>query len=239
MLETNSATRALRSALLCLLITFAALTCVFALDACSNSAGSASSSSSASSESASASESTAAEDESEPASESASASESTAAASESEPESESASEGETPEADEEDPAAELEAAKNEAQSNGLEVFEGTLRILSADELMELQQADPHMPEMDGTFAVLVFDQATDVVGQSGDGSGERTDTATMLGVAEYTEYSNTVVDKGDLESWRAYDGQRIAVAAYPEEVWFPSDVSLPIGEPRTGEATIL
>lgn len=211
-----------------LLAAVIALACALALAGCSGSGGDASTSSAGEAQSASsAAETSASESASASASESASAS------------TEGKSESTAADAEEEDPSLALQSAINEARSNGLEVFEGTLRVLTADELLKLQEADPNIPGMDGTFAVLVFDQETEVVGQSGDGSGERTDTATMIGVAEYTEYESFTVDEGNLDSWRAYDGQRIAVAAYPDEIWFPSDVSLPIAEPRTSKASVL
>ena len=140
---------------------------------------------------------------------------------------------------EEDSTASLQEAMDEARAKGLEAFEGTLYVLSGEDLLKLQDMDPNMPPDSGEFAVLVFDEEADVTGMSGDGSGPRTDTATMLGVAQYTEYESLVIDSGDLESWRAYDGQHIAVAVAADDIWFPSDVSEPIGEPRTGDAIIL
>jgi len=225
MAKAHLAARTASSNVKHLFIVAAMLCCAFALAGCSSNAGSAASSSA---------------DDSHAVSESttASAAESTAADS-TESTAASSAESQEGEAGEEDASAALQAAMDEARSNGLEVFEGTLRVLTADELIELQEVDPYMPSMEGTFAVLLFDQETEVVGQSGDGSGERTDTATMLGVAQYTEYSSSTVDQGNLDSWRKYDGQHIAIAAYPDEIWFPSDVSLPIGEPRTSEATAL
>ena len=121
------------------------------------------------------------------------------------------------------------------------VVEGTVRVVSAEELVELQKADidPAMAGNGGTYAVLVFDEPTEVDGMSGDGTGGRTETANMLGIAEYTEYDSFTIDKGDLDSWRAYDGKHVTLAAKAEDIMFPSDVRLPLGEPATGEAVVL
>ena len=57
----------------------------------------------------------------------------------------------------------------------------------------------------------------------------------MLSVASKTKYTTA----GDIDSWRAYDGKHIAVAAKAEDIMFPSDVSMPVGEPRTDKAVML
>lgn len=127
-------------------------------------------------------------------------------------------------------------AIDKAFADGYQVFEGTLQVLSSDELASLQGVDPKaVGSIEGTYAVLVFDAQIQVSGMSGDGSGSRRQGATMLSVAEVTQYAS----KGDLDSWKAYDGQHIAIGAKAEDVWFPSDVSLPVGEPRTTNAIVL
>ena len=127
-------------------------------------------------------------------------------------------------------------AIDDAFAQGYQVFEGTLRVLSAEDLAALQGVDPRVAGGDdGTYAVLVFDAQIQVSGMSGDGSGSRRQGATMLRVAEQTQYSSS----GDLGTWSAYDGQHLAVAAMANDIWFPSDVSMPVGEPRTAKAIVL
>lgn len=139
------------------------------------------------------------------------------------------------------PADSSTVAADTAVSLGYQVFEGTVHIGSAEDILALQESDldPAVVGYSGTYAVLVFDQETEVSGMSADGSGERTNAAKVLGVAEYTEYDSFVVEYGDLESWRPYDGQHVKVAAKAEEITFPSDVRLPLGEPTASNATIL
>ena len=116
------------------------------------------------------------------------------------------------------------------------MFEGTLRVLTAEELAALQNVDPRVASgIDGAYAVLVFDAEIQVSGMGTDGSGMRRQGAKMLGVAEQTKYGSS----GDLSFWRTYDGQHIAVAAMAENIWFPSDVRLPVGEPATANAIVL
>ena len=129
----------------------------------------------------------------------------------------------------------------EAVAQGYQVFEGTVYVLDAEELIKLQDIDidPAAASGGGTYAVLVFDQPVDVVGQGADGSGERTETALMLGIAELTEYSSFVIEYGDLDACKALDGQHVTLAAKAQDIVFPSDVSLPIGQPKANESIVL
>ena len=133
----------------------------------------------------------------------------------------------------------LQKAKDAAWDKGQQVFEGQLRILSASELASMQGAPEAGYAEDGEYAVVFFDQPITVYGMSGDGSGGRSQTASMLGVAEYSSYDSFVSEFGDLDSWRPYDGQTVTVAAAQEDIWFPSDVRLPLGEPTAKTCELL
>ena len=89
--------------------------------------------------------------------------------------------------------------------------------------------------MDGDYAVVIFGQPITVYGMASDGSGKTSQASSMLGVAAKAKYE----DYGDLASWRAYDGQTVVVAATQEDIWFPSDVRLPLGEPAADECDLL
>lgn len=130
---------------------------------------------------------------------------------------------------------------DEARAQGYQVFEGTVRVVSAEELIELQEADIPAAAVSngGTYAVLVFDEPTDVSGMGADGSGERTESAEMLGIGEYTEYSSFVVEYGDLSLWENLNEQRVTLAAQAQDIMFPSDVRLPIGEPAAHVSVVL
>jgi hypothetical protein len=114
-------------------------------------------------------------------------------------------------------------------------------VCTAEELIKLQaiDIDPAAASGGGTYAVLVFDQDTDVTGESADGSGQRTESCNMIGIAEYTDYTYFVIEYGDLDACKALDGQKATIAAKAEHIVFPSDVSLPIGQPKAQENVIL
>lgn len=148
-----------------------------------------------------------------------------------------------------DESQQSEAAASDAKqaeidkyaSQGYQLFDGVVHVVNAEELVKLQgvDIDPAAASGGGDYAVLVFDQPTDVSGMSADGSGERTETATMLGIAEFTEYDSFVVDYGDLDQWKPLDGQNVTVLAKAEDIMFPSDVRLPIGEPSANVVKLL
>lgn len=131
--------------------------------------------------------------------------------------------------------------REDAIAQGYQVFQGTVRVCTADELIKLQSIDidPAAAGGGGTYAVLVFDAPTDVTGESGDGSGQRTESSKMLGIAEHTEYGTFVIDYGDLQKCRNLDGQKAEVAAKAQDIMFPSDVRLPIGQPAAKNATFI
>ena len=134
-----------------------------------------------------------------------------------------------------------EVTVENAESLGYQVFEGTVRVCTAEELIELQKIDidPAAAGGGGTYAVLVFDKPTDVTGMSADGSGERTESSNMLGIAEYTDYESFVVEYGNLDACKELDGQHVKVAALADSIMFPSDVRFPIGQPSANTSVFL
>lgn len=138
-------------------------------------------------------------------------------------------------------ASSQKASGDAATAQGSQTFEGTVHVTSAEELVKLQGSDidPAMASNGGEYAVVVFDQPTEVTGMSADGSGARTQSSAMIGVAEYTKYDSFVVEYGDLESWRSLDGQHVTISVQAEDIMFPTDVRLPIGEPSANTVTIL
>lgn len=123
-----------------------------------------------------------------------------------------------------------------AKAQGKQVFEGTIRIMNHAELVGFQGVSDPNPDYSGTFkyekyAILVFDGTQTVTGMSGDGSGMQTGSAKLLCVGAY--YAG--VDSVDTTpEWVPYNGKRVVVAGTAEDVGWPSDTSLPVGEPRGG-----
>ncbi len=124
-------------------------------------------------------------------------------------------------------------SEEQAVAQGYQVLKGTVRVMGAEELIKQQgvDVDPSAVSNGGTYAVLIFDAETKVNGMYSDGSGEGTRESKMLGIGENTTFDTFVVEYGDLELWKSLDGQQVKVATKAEDVWFPSDARLPLGEP--------
>ena len=116
-----------------------------------------------------------------------------------------------------------------------------MHVVDAKELIDLQgvDIDPAAAGGSGTYAVLVFDQPTNVTGMFADGSGESTKSAKMLGIAEHTDYGSFVDEYGDLDLCQSLDGQHVTFAAKAKNITFPSDVSFPIGEPKAKNVVLV
>lgn len=142
-----------------------------------------------------------------------------------------------------EPASESAEAMTaeDALAMGYQVLEGTVRVCTGEELIELQaiDIDPAAAGGTGTFAVLVFDEPIDVTGMSADGTGERTEPSNMLGIAEYSDYGSFVIEYGDLDACETLNGQRVTLAAQASDIMFPTDVSFPIGEPKAKSSIFL
>ncbi len=120
-------------------------------------------------------------------------------------------------------------AATAAEEAGLTVYTGTLRVLDTDGVCSLQGVSNPNPGYSeaGAYTLLVFDGATDVDAGNGDGVGRSTGQATMIRLAM------------DDASWNSYDGQQVTIAVDPNFIWWPSDTSLPLGEPRTSAFIML
>lgn len=127
-----------------------------------------------------------------------------------------------------------------AKAQGKQVFEGTIRIMNHAELVGFQGVSDPNPDYSGTFkyekyAILVFDRTQTVTGMSGDGSGTQTGSAKLLCVGAYYPGVDSVDTTPELVP---YNGKRVVVAGTAEDVGWPSDTSLPLGEPR-GDVEII
>ena len=132
-------------------------------------------------------------------------------------------------------AEELRAAAiAEAEAAGKQVYSGTVRVLSHEELLQLQGISDPNPGTDGgsTYVVLVFDGPTDVYGDLSGDPGQATLQANMLSLATHwvSAYGSNDNDTSAIDVWRPYDGQSVTVALHFLPV-FPSDTRMPVGEP--------
>ncbi len=120
-------------------------------------------------------------------------------------------------------------AATTAEQAGLQVLTGTARVLDTEGLCALQgvsDPSPGYPQADA-FTVLVFDEKTQVTAKNGDGDGSSTGEASMILLAR------------DDAAWNVYDGQRVTIATDPSATWWPSDVSLPLGQPKASSFSVL
>lgn len=116
-----------------------------------------------------------------------------------------------------------------ASAAGLTLCSGTLHVVDVAGLCALQGVDNPNPDAPDakTYAVLVFDAPISLNAQSGDGSGMRAGEAKLL----------LLSDEGT--AYRGVDGMRVTAAADPSSMRWPSDTSLPLGEPRTTDALLV
>ena len=117
--------------------------------------------------------------------------------------------------------------------NGDPVYTGTVHMTDYDGVLALQgQQDPNPGSgqyTPGPYALLVLDQPQEVTATNGDGQGTSSRTASMV-LLGYAEQAS---------AWSQYDGQRISVSHPAAQTFWPSDTSLPLGEPRLNGAATL
>ena len=110
------------------------------------------------------------------------------------------------------------------------VFTGTVDTYSYEEVIALQGCpDPNAPWSDSsqTFRLIVLDTPQEMELQSGDPvSPPRTDTVSLISVA----YA---------EGLEQYDGQHLTFSIDPTATYWPSDTSMPVGQPATRDVHIL
>lgn len=72
----------------------------------------------------------------------------------------------------------------------------------------------------------MLDPAQSVTARSGDGQGSYSGETMMIDVT----YA---------QGLEQYDGQHVTFSIDPNNTWWPSDTSLPLGQPRTDDVHIL
>lgn len=110
------------------------------------------------------------------------------------------------------------------------VFTGTVGTYSYEEVIALQGCpDPNAPWSDSsqTFRLIVLDTPQEMELQSGDPVGSpRSDTVRLISVA----YA---------EGLEQYDGQHLTFSIDPKATYWPSDSSMPVGQPSTQDVHVL
>ncbi|MDO4443704.1 MAG: hypothetical protein Q4B69_07520 [Slackia sp.] len=129
----------------------------------------------------------------------------------------------------------------QAQQAGLTPLEGTLHVLNADGVAALQGEQNPNPGYgnDVIYVVLELDAPVTLSALSGDGSGMREGQAAMVSLIPSGGSSGMELPRWYRENWAALDGKKAIVAVSPDKMWWPSDTSVPLGEPRTSEFVVL
>lgn len=125
----------------------------------------------------------------------------------------------------------LEEAVRKARDEGLNVLTGTVHVLATDgELAALQGVeDLDGPDYDaGPYVVLKLDQPTGV--EAGSVSAPSFELGRAVRTATFVRLLGGS-EQGNASRWARYDGKRVTVAISPRDLWRPSDVSLPHGQP--------
>ena len=106
------------------------------------------------------------------------------------------------------------------------VFTGTLGAYSYSDVLALQEIpDPNPGSDQGeTYWLIVLDTPQGMTLRSGDGSGSY-------------EGEVSLIDVTGADGLEQYIGQSLTVDA--DDTWWPSDTSLPMGQPRTSDVNVL
>lgn len=110
-----------------------------------------------------------------------------------------------------------------ARELGLIVLTGTVHELDDQGIADLQGVENPNPGSSsfGMSAVLQLDGPTTVTARNGDGMGSSEGEAKFVALDR---------EASELD-WGGYQGRHVTVAIDPTLMWWPSDTSLPLGEP--------
>ncbi|QGU07235.1 hypothetical protein COCCU_06485 [Corynebacterium occultum] len=110
---------------------------------------------------------------------------------------------------------------------------GTVRVLTAPELAQLQghAQTPNGEGPEHRFAMFIFDSPTAFTAKaSGDRGALQEREASMVLIGSHTPHTSNAIGF-DLE------GQHLTLSFDQNGCWFPSDASLPLGQPRCSDFT--
>lgn len=108
------------------------------------------------------------------------------------------------------------------------VFTGTINTYSHDEVLALQGISDPNPGSDygETYRLIVLDTPQSMELMSGSRDGLRSGTV-------------SIIDVTGASGLEQYDGQNLIFSIEPTETYWPSDTSLPVGEPNTADVHVL
>lgn len=127
-------------------------------------------------------------------------------------------------------------AIEQARTAGKNVYTGTLRVMTYDEVLQWDEKPDPNPGYHGNtqYVILLLDEPQEISARSSGDGKIKTKTEDAISLLEYfeSEYGSDDADRrAELEAWRPYDGKPVVVEI-SEDIWWPSDASLPLGKPR-------
>ena len=137
------------------------------------------------------------------------------------------------------PSSETTTTEQTATETTENTYTGTCRIVTGQELLELQAFEGDLSvfdsEADTRFAIVLLDPPQAVNARfAGDPDAMQESVVDMICLGVDGIYS-----EGDVNSWAAYDGKNVTVQIDPMDTMYPSDVRLPLGRPHIGSAILV
>lgn len=129
------------------------------------------------------------------------------------------------EAENEEENSNMKDQAQEEINNGRMVVSGTVKIFTHDEMVSYQNQNPQIfPDMGESYVILLLDDYADINMISSSDPYYITDSVNIIKLPD---------DMAD------YVDQRITVSFGPDDGYWPSDASLPVGAPRMNTVNIL
>ena len=105
------------------------------------------------------------------------------------------------------------------------VVSGTVKIFTHDEMVSYQNQNPQIfPDMGEIYVILLLDDFEDI-------------NMHLSADPEYKTYSVNMIKLPD--DMADYAGQRITISFTPDDGYWQSDASLPVGAPRMNTVNVL
>lgn len=123
----------------------------------------------------------------------------------------------------------IEAMIREERKAGRLVLDGKIRILTYMQVLEVQGVDDPNPEHSNPneeYIIFILAKPQKITARSSGGAYMTTRQVKVMGLADY-------------DYVRKYDGKNVTISVDLDGTMFPSDVSLPLGEPMSASFKIL
>lgn len=129
------------------------------------------------------------------------------------------------EAENEEKNSNMKDQAQEEIDNGRMVVSGTVKVFTNDEMVSYQNQNPQIfPDMGESYVILLLDDYADINMKSSSDP-------------DYMTYSVNIIKLPD--DMADYADQRITVSFGPDDGYWQSDASLPVGAPRMNTVNIL